>query len=236
MLTEQEKKWRIERDQRYARSNIKVIKKDFFGDLPQAIVDVLYSVECRWKEYDWFEEAWNKYREHVLNAETNGEKIKTPGFIFNSYINDQVKEDFLNAEELGFMHSDFALDELFHHGVKGQKWGVRRYQNEDGTYTQAGKRENVRKAAAIATGATLAGALGGFLAAKRRIIGKKFTGENADLNYKKAIAKVALVGVGSAIVGGLIGKQVNQHRHNKEERQLQKTYGKTVPNNRIGRM
>ena len=29
---------------------------------------------------------------------------------------------------------------LVHHGIKGQKWGVRRYQNEDGTYTAAGKR------------------------------------------------------------------------------------------------
>lgn len=30
--------------------------------------------------------------------------------------------------------------ELYHHGVKGQKWGVRRFQNSDGTLTSVGKR------------------------------------------------------------------------------------------------
>lgn len=31
-------------------------------------------------------------------------------------------------------------NELCHHGIKGQKWGVRRYQNSDGTLTAAGKK------------------------------------------------------------------------------------------------
>lgn len=30
---------------------------------------------------------------------------------------------------------------LCHHGVKGQKWGVRRYQNADGTLTDEGRRQ-----------------------------------------------------------------------------------------------
>lgn len=29
---------------------------------------------------------------------------------------------------------------LAHHGIKGQRWGVRRFQNADGTRTEAGKR------------------------------------------------------------------------------------------------
>jgi len=29
---------------------------------------------------------------------------------------------------------------ICHHGIKGQKWGVRRYQNKDGSYTAEGKK------------------------------------------------------------------------------------------------
>lgn len=42
--------------------------------------------------------------------------------------------------------------ELYHHGVKGQKWGVRRYQNKDGSRTAARKARQ-RKNAVIPKGA-----------------------------------------------------------------------------------
>lgn len=33
---------------------------------------------------------------------------------------------------------------LYHHGIKGQKWGVRRYQNKDGSLKMAGKNKRIQ--------------------------------------------------------------------------------------------
>ena len=46
------------------------------------------------------------------------------------------------------MWSYYYSTELYHHGIKGMKWGIRRYQNADGSLTDAGKRR-VRRASRV---------------------------------------------------------------------------------------
>ena len=36
-------------------------------------------------------------------------------------------------------------DFIMHYGIKGMKWGIRRYQNEDGTLTAAGKKRAAKQ-------------------------------------------------------------------------------------------
>lgn len=43
---------------------------------------------------------------------------------------------------MGYFYSD---EELAHHGILGQKWGVRRFQNPDGSLTAEGRKRNQLK-------------------------------------------------------------------------------------------
>lgn len=63
------------------------LNKDFYKDLPGAICLTLNKLISEYGDEEWFENAFNEYREHVLNSDIDD--MRMPGYIFNKYI----KED-----------------------------------------------------------------------------------------------------------------------------------------------
>lgn len=63
-------------------------------------------------------------------------RILTPYEIQKNYMG---VSDRLNKKGKAIVLSDDDENVLYHHGILGQKWGIRRYQNPDGTLTPEGK-------------------------------------------------------------------------------------------------
>lgn len=77
-------------------------------------------------------------------------------------------------------------DYLMHYGILGQKWGLRRFQNDDGTLTAAGKERYGKNA---------------------KLVGRKLESTNTAVNTAKKVSKIgrniqgAAVGTAYGIMG-----------------------------------
>lgn len=63
----------------------------------------------------------------------------------------------MHLSEENDMRNDFNSNYLMHHGILGQKWGIRRYQNEDGSLTDAGRRRLLKETSKLVRTNTVEG-------------------------------------------------------------------------------
>ena len=78
-------------------------------------------------------------------------------------------------------------NELYHYGVKGQKWGIRRYQNLNGTLTEEGK---IRYGVDPKTG-------------KLSDEGKKLLKQDIDNQRKRKVNILGSLGIGVSIASAI---------------------------------
>ena len=133
--------------------------------------------------------------------------------------------------------------ELYHHGIKGQKWGIRRFQNEDGSYTAEGKkrygRELAKKAYNALSSDKAQKALRGFAKVTKPLQkSNKKVDKNSD-EYKqrqeklKKAAKIGLAVAGTALAVYGTYKAVDFINNKKAVSLGKKAYEQTVKDRKL---
>lgn len=113
------------------------------------------------------------------------------------------------------------IRELYHHGIKGQRWGIRRFQNEDGTLTQEGKDRYVtvermhyeRNKDAKARGRAI-GAATGAVSSILATMALDDDGLTALLFAPLTAMGGAAIGAGLGHIGGSVINKANTKRYN----------------------
>lgn len=85
------------------------------------------------------------------------------------------------------MNQNNYSDIIAHHGIKGQRWGVRRYQNDNGSLTPAGKKRQAKQE----------------VKAKKELTKAKEKYKAVTADKRKAVAKK--IGIASGAILGTAG-------------------------------
>ena len=108
-----------------------------FNDIMKSMNSDYKSVTLKTKVSDINSNYKNS--ESVNSLITDNSKLTVKELMKKSGYNKFYDKAVKHSDEKGECEM-MNQNELYHHGIKGQKWGVRRYQNPDGSLTALGKK------------------------------------------------------------------------------------------------
>lgn len=85
----------------------------------------------------------------------------------------------------------YSANDIYHHGIKGQKWGIRRFQNEDGTLTAEGRKRYGNELGEFSNGKQ---GLTRRLVTGDWALGRKRIGERLEGRYERKAAEAKAKG------------------------------------------